>query len=206
LKDAVTAGTPLKDLAAALHLNGPSMITRFIRLLELPQGVLHQVDWGQTDATISFTAASELSRLKSHEEQAGLCTAALESELTTSEVKAIVQLRKRSRKPVAECIREILNLRPEVIRRHVFIGAIASPELSERLRQLHQVDRDRLFSAALELALPGGARVAGRLGHDRFTLAVENDEVAKAITGLTDGFETAIARAVGKALKTQPVP
>jgi hypothetical protein len=205
LKDAVSAGTSLKDLAATLHLNGPSMLSRFIRLLELPPDVLHLVDWGQTKATIAFTAASELSRLKSHEDQKALAKAAVESELTTTEVKSVVQLHSRSKKPIAECIEAILALRTKVIRRNVFIGGISSPDLVARLQTMRQVERDQLLKSVLGTMLPDYEDVGGRLGHDRFTLAVENESAAKAIMAIPNGFESAIADALAKALETRSV-
>ena len=203
LKNAISAGTPIKEMTAVLHLDGPSMITRFIRLLELPPAILHLVDWGQTDASIAFTAASELSRLKSQDEQLHLSQAALESKLTSTEVKAIVQLRKRSRKPLSDCIAEIVSLRPEVITRHVIIGAITSPAVNERLRQLHQLDRDKLMELALASILPGPSQVAARLGHDRFTISVQDDAAAKALTALQGGLESVVTRAVESALDRQ---
>jgi hypothetical protein len=205
LKDAIAAGTSSKDLAAMLHLNGPSMISRFVRLLDLPPSVLHLVDWGQTNVTIAFTAASELSRLKSHEDQVALSKAALESELTSSEVKSVVQMQLRSKKPIAECIAAIIDLRSTVIKRHVFIGGITSAELIERLRALRQVERDDLLKSVLASTLPAVSDVAGRLGHDRFTLSVENQQAADGILAMPGGFEAAIAGALAKALETPSV-
>jgi hypothetical protein len=199
LKDSISAGTPIKDLAAALHLNGPSMISRFVRLLDLPSTVLHLVDWGQTKSTIAFTAASELSRLKSKEEQEALSKGALESELTSGEVKAIVQMHLRSKKHIAECIDAILNLRQGVIRRHVFIGAVMSESLREHLQSLRQVERDELLKSVLLQVLPAYPDLSGRLGHDRFTLSVENETVAKSIVALPGGFEATISDALSKA-------
>jgi hypothetical protein len=203
LRDAISAGTSTNELAAVLHLDGPSMITRFVRLLDLPPGVLHLVDWGQTDATIAFTAASELSRLKSTKEQLDLTEAALQSKLTSTEVKAIVQLRKRSRKPLPDCIKEIVCLRSEVITRHVIIGAITLPDLSQRLRLMHQVERDMLMNLALASLFPDLSRIAGRLGHDRFTISVEDEAAARSVTALEGGLELALSATVETALNGQ---
>lgn len=192
LKAATDAGTPTKDLAAALHLNGSSMITRFVRLLDLPAPILHLVDWGQTQATITFTSASELSRLRSRNDQAALSASALELGLTSSEVKAIVQLRQRSKKHIAECTKEIVNLRTEVVRRNIFIGAVTAPEVRAHLTTLHQVDRDRLLAGVINQLLPGSAGISARLGHDRFTLGTEDKAVVDQIISLPGGFEEAV--------------
>jgi hypothetical protein len=201
LKAATDAGTPPKDLAAALHLNGTSMIARFVRLLDLPAPILHLVDWGQTKATITFTSASELSRLRSHEDQAALSASALELGLTSSEVKAIVQLRQRSKKPIAECTNEIVKLRTEIVRRNIFIGAVNSPELKAQLTTLHQVDRDRLLVRVIDQLLPGSGGISARLGHDRFTLGTEDRAVADQILSLPGGFEGAVNVALAEAVE-----
>lgn len=203
LQDSLTAGTPPKDLAAALHLNGPSMISRFVRLLELPPPVLHLVDWGQTKSTIAFTAASELSRLRSKEEQLLLCKSALEAGLTSTEVKAVVQMRLRSKKPLTECIDAIVNLRSSVIRRHVFVGAVTLDDVRTGLSAMHQIDRDQLMQAVLTKLLPAYPEISGRLGQDRFTLSVENEAAANAIVGLQGGFEVAISNAISPELSTR---
>lgn len=201
LKAALSAGTPAAELAAILHLDGSSMITRFVRLLELPAEVLHLVDWGQTDVTISFTAASEISRLKAHDDQVNLSRRALEAKLTTGEVKAVVQLRKRSRKALEECISEIMSLRTETVVRHVFLGGVTGEDLIAQLTARSQIERDKLLSDALTDLVPG-ANISGRLGADRFTLSAEDEDTARQLKALQDNLETSISALLSSALNT----
>ena len=45
---ALDAGSTLADLAALVHFDGTSMVSRFLRLLRLPGDVLRVVGWGQS--------------------------------------------------------------------------------------------------------------------------------------------------------------
>ncbi len=103
LKISIDAGSKLSELASALHLDGTSMVTRFLRLLDLSPQVRDWVDWGESGSTIGFTAASELSRLSDSGEQNQLGRAALENQLKSSEVREVVQIRRRSKRPLAAC-------------------------------------------------------------------------------------------------------
>jgi hypothetical protein len=202
LKVVLDAGTRPKDVAAALHLDGTTMIQRFVRLLSLNPDVQHLIDWGQTGATIAFTAASELARLKSAEDQAVACTAALENELTSGEVKSLVQLKLRSRKALQECVDEIVRLRPTVQRRHVLVGAVTSSELRTRLEALTQLQRDEAFRKALNKQFPGLGEAASRLGADRYTITGD-EALFKRLTKDPAGFESVITKAIA-AVVEQP--
>jgi hypothetical protein len=203
LQAVLDAGTRAKDVAAALHLDGTTMIQRFVRLLSLSPDVQHLIDWGQTGATIAFTAASELSRLKSGDDQAAAATAALENELTSGEVKSLVQLKLRSRKPLQECVDEIVRLRPTIQRRHVLVGAVTSPELRTRLETLTQLQRDEAFRKALTAQFPGLGQAASRLGADRYTITGD-EGVFERLTKDAARFESAITKAIA-AVVEQPV-
>jgi len=174
------AGATSDEIASAMHLEGATMIRRFLRLLDLPEDVQLIVDWGRTGATIAFTGAAELARLPSKNEQSIAGRAALEYQFSTSELKSLVQLRLRSGRPISECIKEVVGLRPQITVRHVFIGAVKGEKLKELLRELPQVDRDRLILNSAAQLWPDAREAAFRLGADRFTISL-NDDIAGAV-------------------------
>lgn len=191
LQDARDAGASLNDLAKALHLDGTSMVSRFLRLLTLSTEVQHLVDWGQTASTIAFTAASELSRLNSSHDQERVSQAALERQLTSPEVKQVVQICLRSQQPIEDCIAQVLRLRPRVERRHVFVGAVVGDALRARLSALPQVRRDEVLRRVVLARFPSIATFGSRLGIDRYTIT-GGDELAVALTQGGQDFEKII--------------
>src|SRR5207249_9151314 len=97
--------------------------------------------WGQSGSTIAFSAASELSRLDTGE-QVGACTAVLENQLSSAEVKELVQLRLRSQQSLPDCIAAVLRMRPRIEKRHLLIGAVMAEGVRMRLRTMTQAERD----------------------------------------------------------------
>ena len=69
VRTSADAGTTLLEIAEFLHLEGTSVLAKFVRLLRLSPAVRHLVDWGRSDATIGFTAASEVARLDDPDDQ-----------------------------------------------------------------------------------------------------------------------------------------
>lgn len=161
------AGTTLAECAEAVQLDSTSQVSRFTAVLSLPLDVQHLVDWGRSDQTVAFTSAFEISRLSGPDDQRAAVRAILENGLSTSEIRQLVQSRKRSGQPIGQCIESVLKMRPQVDVRHVFLGAVADEALQAKLRAMPQEARDRVFGVVLA-ALSYGAR--GRLGADRFTL------------------------------------
>lgn len=193
------AGASLDECAAAVGFAGPTMVSRFLRLLELDDAVQHLVDWGASDSTVSFTAASELGRLPLGTEQAVAAEAVLEHRMRVGEVKQLIQSRLRSGKRIEDSVEVILRLRPRIERRHVFVGAIASQPLRQALERLRQAERDELLKGVLRRILPAGTHAAGRLGTDRFTIAGAED-LAMVFTADPD-FEETVAATLAEALK-----
>jgi hypothetical protein len=185
------AGSSLGEIAESLHLEDTSVLTKFVRLLRLTPEIRHVVDWGRSASTIGFTAASEIAKLSDPTEQAQLCEAALVNQMGSGEVKQVVQLHNRSKRPIKTCVEEILRLRPHVQRFHVLLGAIRSPEVRARLSELEQTERDRTLRSIVETAYPG-LEFNCRLGTDGFTLT-GGEEVARALSqGGKEDFETLI--------------
>jgi hypothetical protein len=180
LHKAVEGGTSMTECAAAVQLNGTSQLIRFLSLSKLPDDIQHVIDWGRSGGTLAFTAAFELSRLDDASDQRRAVQAALEYDLTTSEVRQLVQARKRSKKSMDECVTAVLKMRPQVEVRNVFIGSVLRDDIRVRLRQLSQRQRDEILQAILERTFKD-LRATGRLGSERFTLVggAELGEAAK---------------------------
>jgi hypothetical protein len=197
-QEAIDAGSSLNDIAVLVHFDGTSMVTRFIRLLKLPSDVLRIVGWGQSKRTITFTAASEISRLKHGTDQIVLAVAALSSDLTSSEVKAIVQMKQRSNEDIKVCIETIEQLRGSITRRHVIMGEVVDNDVRELLSKYSQNQRDEVLASAMNTLLPSGHDVGGKLSPERFTLTTERDEMARIISGLDGGMEHGVTAAIAK--------
>jgi hypothetical protein len=176
------------------------MISRFLRLLTLPAEVQHLVDWGQSGATIAFTAASELSRLRRPEDQIDACHAALEKQLSSSEIKQLVQLSLRSKRRIQDCVGDVLRLRDSIQKVHVFAGAITSEDLRGHLSKLTQSQRDALLTGALGKTYPELAGVASRLGSGRFTI-IGRDALAEEINKVREELEPTLNLALAQAVE-----
>jgi hypothetical protein len=161
------AGASLADCAKAVQLEGPTWVGRFLNLLKLPDDVRHLVDWGRGAGAVTFTSAADIARLEDLNDRRAAIQAALAHNLSTKEVRQLVQLRKRSTRTIEECTEGVLKMRPQVEVRHVFIGSVAEG-LRDRLRGLGQYARDEIFAKVVkEVVGPG---VSGRVGAERFTV------------------------------------
>ena len=162
------AGSSLQDCVRALNLSS-SQITRFLQILDLPSDLRHLVDWGRSvHSVVGFTSAVELVRVVCPDDQRAVATAILEQRLTTDEVRQVAQMRKRSGRPIAECLTETVGMRPKVERRYVFIGAVGDDEIQAALAFLTRLERNELLHAGLEfIGLPAAS---GSLGEQVFTL------------------------------------
>jgi len=166
----IQSGGTLTDCARAASLEGTTWVSRFLRLSQLPVTVQHLIDWGSGAGILGFTAATELGRLEESADQEAVVQALLVNRLSGSEVRQIVQLRRRSHRPIGECVAEVLDMRPKIEKRFVYVGAVEAPEPRETLAIMHQVERDQLLSAALKEVLAGADVTVARLGRERFTL------------------------------------
>lgn len=165
-------GATLKDCAELVQFEGTTMVSRFLRLLELEPDIQHLVDWGQSGSTIAFTAATELSRLD-RQEQRQAVREILENGLKSQEVKQLVQLRRRSGKSLDVCVEEIVRLRPQIERRHVILGAVTDPQLKSSLEGVLQSERDRYLQEVIRSVFSLRSGFACRLGVDRFTITAD---------------------------------
>jgi hypothetical protein len=144
------------------------MVASFLQVSRIiPDDLRHLVDWGRSTDSISFTATIELARLGSMDERRAVTQAVLEHRLRRHEVRAITQLRKRSQRPMQDCIREILGMRSVVERIYVFMGAIIDHEVLAALAGRTQAERNSLLRSGLAAL---GIEGSGRLGEQLFTI------------------------------------
>lgn len=166
LRKARMHGASLGDCAEAVQLH-PTGVLRFLRILHLPPDLQHLIDWGSGKDFVGFSAAVETTKMTDADDQRTLAAAILESSLNSKEVGQVTQLRQRSGRSIEECVREVVGMRPTVVKRYVFIGSVASDDM-EVLRALVQSVRDSILAAVIEkIGLEGAT---GRLGVRFFTL------------------------------------
>lgn len=190
METSLASGSTVRELATELHLD-PTMVPRFRRLLKLLPDIRHLVDWWQGEARLSFEAASHIARLASSKEQQEVAEAVIKHGLGKVDTIQIVQIRERSGRPIAECIGDVLRMRPQIERRHILIGAITSEKLRIALRQMTQQERDQLLKSAVTSYGPELPPWEGRLSVERFTL-LGSDAFSDAVQRLPGGFEDAI--------------
>jgi hypothetical protein len=179
-----------QEIVEMVQLRVPTMIGRFKRLLNLSPDQRHLVAWGSSSSTISFTAASEVARLHPNEHGVVL-NSVLENGLNKNEVMQIVQIRNRSGKDISDCIADVLKLRPTIVRRHVFVGALTNEEILSYLDNLKQAGRDEILSNSLNDRIPAGIKWSGRLGKGQFSV-VGGDRLSKFLNSLEPNFEHVI--------------
>ncbi|MCY4165353.1 MAG: hypothetical protein OXF03_04305 [Gammaproteobacteria bacterium] len=198
LRRALDSGASLSKCAEAIQLNGTGHIGRFLQILNLPPDLQHLVDWGASNKTIGFSTAVELSRFLSSD-QRFVANAILGEGLKTKEVQQARQLRLRSQRPIEECVREIVGMRPIIEKRYVLIGSLNSSVITHALTVLKQEERDSILESALrDIELHCST---GRLGSRFFTL-VGGIEFNDSMTKLgKENLEALIRKQISKALE-----
>jgi hypothetical protein len=191
---ALDAGASLLDCAKEVKFRGTSQVSRFLAVRRLPASILHLVDWGHSsESAIGFTTAVELARLRGENGDVSASVAVLESiakailehRLETDEVRQVAQIRKRSGRPIEDCIKEVIRMRPTVERRYVFVGTIEDKNVRAAIGRLTQAERNNLLRSSLCALGLGSA--SGRLGEQLFTL-VGGEELKRKLQG--EGRET----------------
>ena len=191
MQRALEDGEKRTDIADKLHLEDSSIIGHFIRLRSLPPQVQQLIGWGSDPTTVSFTAAAVIARLDSAQKQSTLAKAALENQFNKSEITQVVQIWKRSGKPIENCIKSVLDRRPVVERRHVIIGQLQSGSLKDKLKQFSQLERNNLLQSVLEQHVPSTQCLGSKLG-DEYFLLVGDEHFHTVIINLPRGFEKSI--------------
>ena len=200
LRRARGSGVSLKDCAKAIQLDGTGHIGRFLRILDLPQDLRHLVDWsGGGEGTIGFSCAVELVSLSDDDDRRVVANAIISNGMDSKEVRQIAQLRRRSGRPVGECVEEVLGMRSTVERRYVFIGSVSGGAVGA-LAQLTQFQRNSILKACMNQFDLQGA--SGRLGERFFTLVGDGcfDESMNRIG--KDNVETRLRVCIGEAVES----
>ena len=197
---ALDAGETRATVAEKLLLDDTTVIGRFVRLPSLPPQVQQLVGWGADPATVSFTSASDVARLKSASAKIVLAKAALENQLNKSEILEVVQISERSNRSIESCIEAVLNQRPIVERRHVIIGELQSDSLNETLKHMSESQRKNLLLSALARYGLNTSILGAKLG-DGYFLFVGDDAFHTVITSLPGGFEESITEYLMRELR-----
>lgn len=187
----IAAGGSLSDCARAASLEGTTWVSRFLRLLKLPEGVWHLVGWGNVSGTIGFSSGAEVARLENAAEEEALVFGVLRNRLNGSDVRQVVQLRKRSKRPLQDCLNEVVGMRPRVEKRYVYVGAVTNAALKDSLAAMTQQQRDQLLGTAVGAVMDVKGLALTRLGTDRFTL-VGSADFGEAMNRQKDSLEQEI--------------
>ena len=154
------------------------------------------MSWGGQKGFISFSAANQLVRFEDTEEQHAVVRSILSEGLNSKEIRQVVQLKNRSGREIGECLEEVLNMRPVIEKKHVFIGTIEDQKVTSILAGLTQAERDSILKHSI-VALNLG-EVSGRLGKRFFTL-VGSDSLDIAIQSIgPDNLEDQLSAHIRK--------
>lgn len=104
------AGFSRNEIAERCHLKDSSMLSKFTNLLKLPEDYWGLIDWPETGAPISMTAAEKVAQHDT-EIQKIILDARLKYGFNKDEISFLGQRIKRSGKSPEECIKESLNRR-----------------------------------------------------------------------------------------------
>ena len=189
LEKLISSGTTKKEISKEILLDS-TMISRFLRLSNLAPEIQHLVSWGG-ESRISFSTASEIARLKTSEEHRFLAKGTLEHELSKSEVIQIIEVRNKFGKPIDECVEEILKMRPRIIKRYLFVGAVKSSDVQDRLSEMPQEERNVLFKKAVTSNYPDLPYWEGLLGIKGFNL-IGSEDLDQVLSKLPTDFESTI--------------
>lgn len=170
----IASGSTRGQSADALGIS-VSQVSAFLNLLELDPSIQHLSDWqGSNAASVAFSTMAELRRLR-YDDQVIAAKAALSYKLTWKESVQLVQIATRSGLPIADCITKVLNLRPQIITRHLYVGAVTNSDLRAQLDTLSQIDRDELLSKALRKLTGSSYQAKVRMGTRDFTILSDHN-------------------------------
>jgi len=192
-------GGTLTDCANASNLEGTTWVSRFLRLRSLPESVRHLVDWGGNPGSVTFSSATEIARLDNEVDQETLAHGLLQHGLSGGEVRQIVQLRKRSKRALKDCLDEVIGMRPQIETRYVYVGAVTEAAIQTKLGGLTQRERDDVLRDIAQQVLGGTSIGLAKLGTGRFTL-VGDAKFGERMTAKRETLEQEINEALGKAV------
>jgi hypothetical protein len=192
-------GGTLTDCANASNLEGTTWVSRFLRLRSLPDSIRHLVDWGGNPGSVTFSSATEIARLDSETDQETLAHGVLQHRLSGGEVRQIVQLRKRSKRALKDCLDEVVGMRPRIEKRYVYVGAVTDDIVKTKLGELTQKERDGILRDVAEHVIGLAGIGLAKLGTGRFTL-VGDAKFGDRMTKKKETLEQEINAALGQAV------
>jgi hypothetical protein len=150
----------------------------FEDLLELPVEYQPLVDWGKTSHdSLGFTSAAIIAaRIKDPKEQGVLIRAAMEYQLSKSDVIHIAQMHHKPGNSMEESIKKVIELRPIEEKVFIVMGAIQSNELQQKLIGLTQYQRNSILEKTVRGLLNFNENFGARLGIQNFSLILSEDQ------------------------------
>lgn len=205
VRKATQRGSDLKEIAEATQLEGTTQLSRFMKLLELPQDTHHLIDWGKSaGGGVGFTTAFEIARLDSADDKRATMAAVMEHGLSSAEARSLVQLRKRGSETIADCIAATVKMRPTFEVRRVFIGAVSDPELRTQLATKTQAERDKMIGAWARQRGLRDPRIMAKLAADQFTI-VGPDALLAPIVSAAESLEAELNASLAQQLRGSDV-
>ena len=176
---ALKAGASKAECAQETQLADPTMVDRFLKLLDLPSRLKHLVEWGKSGkGVIGFSGAVELTQFpRESRETMGLKI--VEHELTKKEIISVRQLLERSSDSLPRCLERVLRRRPVVKHVEVVLGSIGETDLQIILQEYSQRQRNDILRAALDEIAPGVSVTSARLGTSSFSVVGPRGVVAR---------------------------
>lgn len=162
------SGATMTQMADVLHLDGTSMVGRFLSLRRLPTEVLTTVRWGRNKSHVNLTQAQEVARLPDESDQRLFASAIVGEGLSGGEARSVAQLVLRSHDSLPRALEKTLALRPLLEKRFVTLGAVTDPRVRRRLRDMNKVERDTLLGDVLPIVASGWS-----LSWAHFTISTE---------------------------------
>jgi len=160
-------GSDTKTIGREIGLS-KSMVDTFLRLMKLDETVLSTIGWRKADNRIPLWTAVQLTSLD-RTNQLQLLNLILRDRLTSTEIRSILQLAKRSGISIPNAAVEIVQRRAVTVDTTVFMGSINKPTIVSALVRLSQNTRNVLLATILDEHFPH-AGVTGTLGTTSFVL------------------------------------
>lgn len=171
MSKAKTCGASAREIAEACHLTDTSMVSRFLRLLALPELAQTWVAWEPNESQVSLSTAQEIARIAGAESQLRMATLVLEHRLTSKEAGHAVMRIQRAREDPDTAVAAVVKLRPTIRKRYVFVASVTDSHSRQRLSTLSQNERNEVLASALRGL--GLQDMSGTLGASHFTLVAD---------------------------------
>ncbi|MEH2295051.1 hypothetical protein [Nostoc sp.] len=173
----------LNQIAQELELKDSSILRRFLLLLSLPPEIQPLVNWGTSPGYLSFSVASEISRVKESENINILAKDALENQRSKEEVRAILQCNLRGGGSLTHCIETIDSTRTKVIHHYVFLGKLPTLTNGSQWEEQYSFELRAMLSKLVhEENVLSTAIKNGRFSFTLTESATKNPKVAPHLT------------------------